>query len=302
MPTVSVVLPTYNREATIVRSVKSVLAQSYADLELIVVDNGSVDHTHELLSAIDDKRMRIVLCNKERGACAARNAGIEAAIGQFIAFQDSDDEWDKDKLQLQMNAFNENVDCVFCNAYRVFEGKGYGAKMVPERIPEYPSRDLLQSHSLVSTQTLIVRTKCLNEERFDTKMPRLQDYDLVIRLAEKYRFRYVDRSLVNVYTQIDSISTDPNKAIIACKRMIEKYPQVMHRNKAAYQNMLTIISVAGKQRGEPEKEAEEALKSLGGPSTSGLVHKVKTICKLLFHGGINNVRQAFAIKRKLRNK
>ena len=245
--------------------------------------------------------MQVIIYDKERGACASRNAGIEASSGQYIAFQDSDDEWDKEKLRLQMNAFDENVDCVFCNAYRVFEGKGYGAKMVPERIPQFPSRDLLQSHSLVSTQTLVVRAKCLREERFDTKMPRLQDYDLVMRLAEKYRFRYVNRMMVNVYIQVDSISTDPTKAITACKRMIEKYPQIMQRNKAAYQNILIIIAIAGKQRGEPEKEAEEALKSLGGPSTSGLVHKVRTICKLLFHGGINNVRQAFAIKRKLRN-
>lgn len=299
MPTVSVVLPTYNRESTIVRSVNSVLAQSYTDLELIVVDNGSTDRTHELLTAIEDKRMQVVLYDKERGACAARNAGIGMASGQFIAFQDSDDEWDKEKLQIQMNAFDADVDCVFCNAYRIFEGKGYGAKMVPERIPEFPSRDLLQSHSLVSTQTLIVRAKCLSEEHFDTKMPRLQDYDLVIRLAEKYRFRYVNRLLVNVYTQPDSISTDPAKAISACRRILEKYPQVMQNNRAAYKNMLIVIATTSRQMEEPDRDAEEKLIRLGMAPKNGLVHKMKTVCQLFIYGGINNVRQAFDIKRKL---
>ena len=71
-----------------------------------------------------------------QGACAARNKGISVSSGEYIAFQDSDDEWDKEKLRLQMNAFDENVDCVFCNAYRVFEGKGYGTKILKLTLEE----------------------------------------------------------------------------------------------------------------------------------------------------------------------
>ena len=92
-----VIIPTYNREGTLLRAVNSVLSQSFTDLELIVVDDGSTDHTRELVESIKDNRLRYIY-QKNAGACAARNKGIDAAEGEFIAFQDSDDVWLKEKL------------------------------------------------------------------------------------------------------------------------------------------------------------------------------------------------------------
>ena len=258
-PLVSVVIPTYNRERTIKASVQSVLDQTYQNLEVIVVDDGSTDRTKDVISAIDDPRVHLIV-QKNQGACVARNTGIEAAKGAFIAFQDSDDEWLPDKLETQMKVFDQEiaVDVVFCDAMKFREdGTNTGEKLVTEDISGLVPRDTLQSKSLVSTQTMLMRSICLQDIRFDPEMPRLQDFDLVYRLCESYAFYYVNRPLVKMFMQGDSISANPRKSIIARRRMIEKYPYVMQRNKAAYIDMLSMIVRNTRLLGEPDSWAEE---------------------------------------------
>jgi len=102
-PRVSVVIPTYNRAAKVPRGIESVLAQTFSDLEVIVVDDGSTDGTGNILGEAFGNRIRY--CPQaNQGASAARNKGIAEARGDWIAFLDSDDEWEKDKLQWQFKA------------------------------------------------------------------------------------------------------------------------------------------------------------------------------------------------------
>ncbi|MFP5434416.1 MAG: glycosyltransferase family 2 protein, partial [Alphaproteobacteria bacterium] len=101
---VSVILPTYNRARTLGRSIRSVLGQGYSNLELIVVDDGSSDDTRSVIDEFDDKRLIYVPLEKNQGASAARNHGLGLVRGEFVAFQDSDDEWLADKLQQQVSA------------------------------------------------------------------------------------------------------------------------------------------------------------------------------------------------------
>ena len=98
-PLVSVVMSTWNRAGLVTRAVHSVMGQTYRDLELIVIDNGSTDRTPEALAAIRDPRLRIIRIAVNAGAAAARNAGIRAARGQLIAFHDDDDVWFARKLE-----------------------------------------------------------------------------------------------------------------------------------------------------------------------------------------------------------
>ena len=100
---ISVIIPTYNRENSILRSVQSVLNQTYKDLEVIVVDDGSTDNTKEILKSINDKRLRYFKYKKNKGQSFARNYGSKKARGDIICFQDSDDEWLKHKLEFQMD-------------------------------------------------------------------------------------------------------------------------------------------------------------------------------------------------------
>ena len=101
-PLISVILPTYNRAHTLMRAVTSVLNQDYREIELIVVDDASTDGTTELLESIADPRLRVIRHDHNKGVAGATNTGIQAARGEIIAFQDSDDEWLDGKLSHQM--------------------------------------------------------------------------------------------------------------------------------------------------------------------------------------------------------
>ena len=98
-PNVTVVLPTHDRAKLLRRAIDSVLSQDYQDLELIVVDDASTDDTQTVVQQFADQRIRYVRLADRQGATAARNAGISAARGEFIGFQDSDDEWLPGKLE-----------------------------------------------------------------------------------------------------------------------------------------------------------------------------------------------------------
>ena len=104
---VSVIIPTYNRSNVILNSVNSVLNQTYKDLEVIVVDDCSDDETEIVLKSIKDQRLRYIKHEKNMGACAARNTGIDLAKGEFIAFHDSDDICRKERIEHELKALIE---------------------------------------------------------------------------------------------------------------------------------------------------------------------------------------------------
>jgi glycosyltransferase involved in cell wall biosynthesis len=116
-PIVSVILPTYNRAELVTRAIDSVLAQDFSDLELIVIDDGSTDQTHRIVSKIKDKRLRYLYFEQNRGNYVARNEGVRTAKGKFIAHIDSDDLWLPQKVSYQYYLFQKykHLDLIFCN-------------------------------------------------------------------------------------------------------------------------------------------------------------------------------------------
>jgi glycosyltransferase involved in cell wall biosynthesis len=100
---ISIIIPSYNREKLIIRSINSILNQTYQNIEVILIDDGSTDNTKKVISQIKDKRFRYIKLRKNKGANVARNIGIQKAIGNYIAFQDSDDFFHSDKLEKQIN-------------------------------------------------------------------------------------------------------------------------------------------------------------------------------------------------------
>lgn len=224
---VSVIIPSYNRQATIIRAVQSVLNQSYANLEVIVVDDCSSDKTVEMVKQIKDDRLRIIECKKNGGACIARNIGIEVAKGEYIAFQDSDDEWFEKKLEIELNTLKATkCDVVACGFYRYMDKK---VKQWPfeEVKGDYLERILKKNY--VTTQAIVAKRECFEDEKFDEKMPRYQDWELAIRLLQKYKFYFINQPLLNVYVQKDSISTNREAEVIAVKRIIEKHREVYNK-------------------------------------------------------------------------
>ncbi|EWH14543.1 glycosyltransferase [Cellulophaga geojensis KL-A] len=215
-PLVSIIIPTYNRQLTIRRAIDSVLSQSYSNIEIIVVDDCSNDNTYLILENFkSDDRVQYIRLDKNVGGGGARNLGIKASKGEYIAFQDSDDVWLEDKLEKQMNAFFENkeLDVVFCKIKRISSNS----------ISVFPSKDISRAKNLhiellkanyIGTPSAIIKKSCLlSIGGFDESLPRLQDWDLFIRLSFSYNYFMINEVLCDAYLQDNSI-TKNTKALI----------------------------------------------------------------------------------------
>lgn len=203
---VSVIIPTYNREKTIYNSIKSVLSQTYSDLELIVVDDCSSDDTEVIVKSIKDDRIRYIKHTTNRGACAARNTGLDYAKGSLIAFQDSDDIWIKDKLLLQINCLEKNkADIVFCamNKHLYQSNSNFTFPVMENGFKSF--EEILMGY-FISTQTILGRKEVFQKHKFDVTMPRFQDYDIMIRISKEFSVYFIKDVLVDVFLQKDSIT------------------------------------------------------------------------------------------------
>jgi glycosyltransferase involved in cell wall biosynthesis len=229
-PAVSVILPTYNRSTVLPRAVRSALAQTYPDFELIIVDDGSSDDTAAVVRALADPRI-VYLPRPHGGAAAAENAGLARARGQFIGFLDDDDEWLPGKLAAQMAAFAgeaPDTGVVYTGRWRI-QGRrrAYG-----------PSPRILESrgaiHCALVRRTTFVPLVCALVRRecfaavgvFDETLPTSNDYDLWIRMSRHYRFRYLPEPLVVVHATSGSLSASPRLIIEARKRLLAKHAGV----------------------------------------------------------------------------
>lgn len=201
---ISVVIPTFNRRQLLAETLVSVYCQTLGDFEIIVVDDGSEDDTPALDALSSD---RLVYHRIEHaGASAARNAGLALARGDYIAFLDSDDLWERQFLE-RMRAALEQVPragFVYCD-YTTFNGHGVVQKAyLPAR---YKLRgnlfvQLLES-DFISTGALLIRRACLQRTGgFDPKLEIAHDWDLWLRLAREFEAEYVDEPLVRI--RIDS--------------------------------------------------------------------------------------------------
>ena len=272
---ISVIIPSYNRENTIKRSIDSVLDQTYKDIEIVVVDDCSSDNTQHIVSMIGDKRIKYVRLDKNSGACIARNKGIELAKGEYIAFQDSDDEWVSNKLELQLSAINLHKADICISSMNRY---GHKRKMevFPVLIDGIIDYSELMKNYLVSTQTILAKRKVFEIYKFDPQIRRMQDFDWAIRAVERYTLCSISEPLVNVYLQKDSITdNDHVKLIDVYMVFIDKYSMKMKKYPDLYELLYKQL---------------ETQKSLIGENTSELLRelyehtgKKKYIIKLLLN-------------------
>ncbi len=245
---VSVIIPVYNRERTIVRSVRSVLGQSITDFEVIVVDDCSEDALEKELKAINDERLRYIRLNQRSGACVARNRGVAEAAGEYIAFQDSDDEWFPDKLEKQMKALEENgADICFCMLRRHYvsesnnndnnteDSKSGRVVLWPETAPKsntFMDHVTLRRKSYASTQTIIAKREVFDEALFDPGVIKSQDYDWMIRASRNHCVYFLAEALVEQYLQPDSISMGGySKFVDSRLYLIKKYEDICREDR-----------------------------------------------------------------------
>lgn len=233
MEKVSIIIPTYNRADKIMTSINSVLKQTYVDFELIIVDDGSSDNTQEIVESIGDERVSYVRLTKNSGASAARNAGVQVAKYDVIAFQDSDDLWREDKLAKQMKYLQEHEE--FSMIYCPYEL--HMEKMVI-RMPDTDwnglEGDLLKwllVRNSIGTPTMLMRKECfLQVGGFDISFKCLEDWEFALRFAEKYKIGYVNEVLVDAFYSKGGISSGITAHFESRSRLIAKYRKVMVEN------------------------------------------------------------------------
>lgn len=205
---ISVILPTYNRSNVVTRAIDSILCQSYSNIEIIVVDDGSTDNTETALEKYSGKITYVKQDNA--GASSARNHGIEVSNGEYIAFLDSDDQWGCEKLSLQYEFIkNNNVALVSTLAYTYDENnslkKSTTKSIAKKSIKTF--EDVFQ-HPYLGTPTVLVKKDVLVEAGgFDESLRTAEDIDLFLRIASKHNIGYIDKPLVNIYLSNDGLST-----------------------------------------------------------------------------------------------
>jgi len=228
MPTVSVVIPSFNRASLLKEAIDSVLAQDFDDFELIVVDDGSTDGTPELLQSYANI---CVVPQDRRGVSAARNAGIRQASGDFLAFLDSDDLWLSKKLSAQVAFFKAHPEAVICQTQEIWIRSG--VRVNPKRRHRKHSGMIFERSvelCLVSPSAVMLKRGLLDEVGwFDESLPACEDYDLWLRIAWRFPIHLISTPLViKRGGHADQLSRGPGLdrfRIYALKKVLENPPE-----------------------------------------------------------------------------
>ena len=196
---VSVVIPTYNRESFITKAIDSVEAQTYRNVEVVVIDDGSTDNTRSLLERRYGEKVRYFY-QENKGIAAARNTGIRESSGDYIAFLDSDDYWVPEKLERQMELFRKHPEygMVASQCASVLLDGSFRDKNRPGK-SGWVFTDLFIKN-FIRTSSAVITRECLDRVGlFDEELKECEEYDLWLRIAAKYPVGFINESLA-VYT------------------------------------------------------------------------------------------------------
>lgn len=220
---VSVVVPTYNRAAVVGRAIDSVLAQTFGDFELIVVDDASTDETSALLASYSDPRLIALVHDTNRGGGASRNTAIDVAKGEFVAFLDSDCEFLHHYLEVVVARFDEDtigeIGVVVVDHVRVI---GQTEELRPAGLL---NRDgLLSLEQNISSSAAVVRRVCLEPGlRFDAATKHIDDRDFFMQIAEHYRFATIAKPLVRFPRHEGPRMNIPSTQLVLRQRLLAKH-------------------------------------------------------------------------------
>jgi len=238
-PRVTVVIPTRNRAAGAVRAVESVLAQTFSDFEVLVVDDGSTDGTESAIRALKDPRVCYERKGPPHSAAAARNLGGRIARAPLIAFNDSGDDWLPDKLARQMAAMDalpDGVGMVYSSLIRVHtdgqEQRVNAPAFKAGEIGRY-RRALALGVNGIYPQTAIIRTAVFRElGGFDQRFRCWEDLEFFIRLAEKWDLHFVPGHYTRLFDNARGVSRNFDAMFVAHTFLIEKHRAALGNDPA----------------------------------------------------------------------
>lgn len=227
-PLVSIIMPAYNAARTILESIESVLAQSYRQWELIVVDDGSTDGTSATVEKVADQRV-LLLKQENSGVAAARNRDLEQAQGEYIAFLDSDDIWVPEKLEKQVDVFrNEkkgNTGLVYTEK-RCFSEKTADAYACRSRQFDDIADNFLRLliFNYIATLTVMTKKSVIEDVgMFDESLFGTEDWDLWIRIAKRYEIACIDEELAYYRVHEQGISKNRRRTIEEVYKVMQKH-------------------------------------------------------------------------------
>ena len=217
---VSVVIPAFNREQTIVRCLKSVVGQTYPAMEILVVDDGSADNTRRIVADFPSDKVSL-LCQDHKGAQAARNKGIISAKGEYIAFLDSDDEWLPHMLEEAVSCLMDKGEhCVIYSDCYVRTGESQKLARLPDC--EGDSYAALLKSTGPTISMLVKRELLLGIGLLDEKVAAYQEWDTAIRLAQRAEFVHIHKPLFNYYMHDGETISKSGKKDLLGYEYIEK--------------------------------------------------------------------------------
>jgi glycosyltransferase involved in cell wall biosynthesis len=237
-PLFSVIVPVFNRKELLIRAIDSVLAQTFSSFEIIVVDDNSTDGTMEFIQGLQNDKIRILSNTKTKGASGARNTGLEIAKGEWVAFLDSDDWWDLNKL----NVTKEHID--LNSSFDVFYSSCYYVNMAGELNPiptkgikgEFSSA-LGRMNPIRGFSSLVVKRESLKMvSGFDENLPARQDVDLYFRLSKTAKFYFIPKLLAFIsFANHDKISSNQYNRLYGWIMVYKKHKLKMKKSDHYYQ-------------------------------------------------------------------
>ena len=221
---ISIIIPTYNREAYIKESLLSVLNQTYKNIEVIVVDDASSDNTEDVVKKLNDPRIRYYKLDKNGGAGRARNKGVAIANGNIIAFHDSDDTCMADRIEKQYSYLCENKEYgLVYSKIMVKKGEAYAAfptDSMKDRL-EGDIHHYLMEYNTVDCPTIMMYKHLFNEVGgFNETYPNLEDWEFIIRVSKNSKIGYISDPLILSVLLDDGLSADKTKFYKTRARMI----------------------------------------------------------------------------------
>ncbi|MBR2141974.1 glycosyltransferase family A protein, partial [Anaerovibrio sp.] len=204
MPLFSVIIPTYNRERVIGKTIQSVLNQTNQDFEIIVVDDGSKDNTKSVVVNFQSDKIKYYY-QQNQGAQVARNYGLSKATGDYVCFLDSDDVWLPSFLEEVYGAFasDKEVGCAYCWIGYMQNGEVYGDGG-QYTLSGYIYKDALEQGYITKPSALMIKKSCFVKiGKWDESFNACQDDDICFRLAKEYKFALIDRVLTIYNTDYD---------------------------------------------------------------------------------------------------
>lgn len=294
---VSIILPTYNRAVLLRMAINSVLSQSYQNFELIIIDDASSDQTEALVKSFRDKRIKYLRNKKRLGANWSRNIGIKKALGKYIAFQDSDDQWLPEKLGKQISIIEKSSPKVGAIYSKCLYHKGDRKKVIPsDRISKKEGciHENLLNDNFITLPSLLIKKECFNQiGYFDESLPRLQDWDLVLRISQYYQFIYINEILLHSNYTPGSITSNKRAVIEALKLILKKnYKELLLHKKILSRYYFNLGSTYYKT----ETDLQEARKFIGKAINLNplkILYLFSYICSFLGVNSYNKLSKLF---------